>query len=103
MNENSNKTFDKKKLKSNHTFRIVTTNNDKHFFRFPIKQYWQFQGVIAKKYCTFFKSSYQIVFTLPEIYHQKRVNTLSKFKSNITDNELLANNTAQFSRAYIKQ
>ena len=39
MNENSNKTFDKKKLKSNHTFRIVTTNNDKHFFGFPIKQY----------------------------------------------------------------
>ena len=48
-------------------------------------------------------SSYQKIFTLPESYHPKRVNTLSEFKSNITDNELLANNTTQFPRAYIKQ
>ena len=68
--------------------------------RFHIKQYWTFQGVTTKWYCTLFQSSYQWLLTLSESYHQIRVNTFSEFISNITDSfrELLPNNITHISR-----
>ena len=103
MHENLKHTVVKhlsKKIKKYSCFQTVITYNSKHFFRFYIKQYWQFQGVTTKWYYKLFQSSYQTIFTLSESYYQKRVNTFSEFISNITDifRELLPNNTTHFSK-----
>ena len=64
-----------------HTFRELLPKKSKHIYRLHIKQYWHFQGVTPKQYCTLFQTS------------------------NSTDifSELLANSTTHFSRVYIKQ
>ena len=89
-----------KKIKKYSNFQTVTTNNSKRFFRFYIKQYWQFQGVNTKWYYILFQSSCQTIFTLSESYYQTTVYIFSEFISNITDTfrELLPNNTTHFSR-----
>ena len=103
MHENLNHTVIKhltKKTRKYSHFQTVTAKNSKHFFKFNIKQYWQFQGVTTEWYYTLFHSSYQTILTLSECYYQTRVNTFWEFISNITDTfrELLSNNTTHFSR-----
>ena len=89
-----------KKIKTYSDFQTVTTNNSKHFFKFHIIQYWQFQGATTKWYYTLFLSSNQIIHTISESYYHTRINTFQEFISNITDTfwEFLPNNNAHFSR-----
>ena len=62
MHENLKHTLIKHLTKKTYLhFQTVTTNNSKHFFRFRIRQYWQFQGVTTKLYYTLFLSSYQTI------------------------------------------
>ena len=51
---------------------------------------------------TLFQSSYPTILTLSESYYQTRVNTFSRFISNITGTlrELLPNSTTHFSRRH---
>ena len=75
-------------------------NNNKHFLRFHIKQYWPFQGGNTRLYYTLFEGSYQTILRLSGSHCQIKVNTFSEFISNITDTfrELLQNITTLFSR-----
>ena len=70
-----------KKIKKYSHFQTISTNNSKHFFRFHIKQYWNFHWVTPKQCYTLFQTS----------------NNTDIFR------ELLVNNTTHFSRVYIKQ
>ena len=74
----------KKKKKNIHTFRQVLPTI-KNFFKFQIKQYWQFQGVTTRSYYTLFHISYQTILTISESYYRTRVNTFSELLSNIPD------------------
>ena len=127
MHENLKHTLIKhltKKIQKVSYFQSVTTNNRKHFFRFHINQYWQFQGGTTKWYYNFFQSSYETRLTFSESYLQTRVNTLFRVHikhywyfqgvtskqyytlfqtSNNTDisRKLLVNNITNFSRFHI--
>ena len=64
-----------KEIKTYSHSQTVTTNNSKHFFRFHIIQYWQFQGTTTKWYYTLLLSSYQTIHTISESYYHTRRNT----------------------------
>ena len=114
-----------KKFLKNSRIQTATTNNGKHFFRFHINQYWQFQEVATKWYYALFRSSYQTILTLLESYHETTVNIFrvrikyhshfqgvtpkqyyTLFQTSINTEifrESLANNTTNFSKACTKQ
>ena len=75
-----------------------------HTFQ-DIKQYWHFQRVTDKQYCTLFQSFHQTILTFPESYWQTMLHTFPELTSHNTDisRESLANNTTQFSRVYTNQ
>ena len=62
-----------------YTFSELLPNKSKHIFRVHIKNYWHFQGVTLKQYYTLFQTT----------------NNTDIFR------DLLANNTANFSRFHI--
>ena len=75
---------------------------------FPdIKQYWHFQRVTGKQYNKLFQRLHLKTLTFSERYWQTILQTFSDFISLSTNRnifrELLANNTTNFFRFYIKQ
>ena len=89
-----------------HSHKGGWPNNSKHIFRVHIKHYWHFQGVTFKNNTTH-SSRHQSILTFSESYWLTILQTFSDFislpKNTDIFRELLANNTKQFSRVYIKQ
>ena len=93
-----------KKLKKYSHFQTITINNNKHFFRFHIKQYWHIHWVTPKQYDTFPN--------IKQYWHFQRVSSKLNYSknnfleyishNNDTFRELLANNIGFF-RTHIKQ